>query len=654
MIARELEEFFAGCSPRRAAGRSSAQGPATPRSSRTSTPATPRGCWRQIRFRDVPYAEDQAFARDLLGGRLAQGLPPRRGGAPRARLPAAASSCAATSTSTAGCAQTTRPRRAVRGALDGAARARAGRGATAAGCSSSGVPAAERRRAGPRARPSTTRGRRVFSALGSPRRPRSRRAVRRRLSLEGRGTRPRRTARRRRRARTRRRPRVTHVAGTSPGAYAPPRDGTGASGAGPAARPGPRHGRSAQPLHLAVVVPPFGRGQRRAQHDLPDRRRARAARAHVLDLARRPLRHQQDEQAGRAAPSEIREWFAPFEAARLQGLRRDWYGADVAIATGWQTVYPALRARPSAARGPTSSTTTSREFYATSVERTARRATPTTTACTASPPARGCATCCRALRRDRRAVPARRRPRRSTARGRSTRRRDTVVFYARRTTAAPRRAARAAGARGAHAPPAGPAGRAVRRPTSARGRVLRLRARRRAQPDAARVALLARRRVGLCLSLTNYSLMPQEMLACGLPCVELAGYQRRVGLRRRRRRSSSRRSTRTRWPTRCERLLDDARAWAAPLARRHRVRRGPHVGPWRPTRSRPACAPRCASGRRCGGRGLSVEARDHQELTEEAVGERQRDQNGTDDGAPAAPAAARGERDGGGVEGEER
>ncbi len=29
--------------------------------------------------------------------------------------------------------------------------------------------------------------------------------------------------------------------------------------------------------------------------------------------------------------------------------------------------------------------------------------------------------------------------------------------------------------------------------------------------------------VGLCLSLTNYSLIPQEMLACGLPCVDLEG-----------------------------------------------------------------------------------------------------------------------------------
>ena len=29
--------------------------------------------------------------------------------------------------------------------------------------------------------------------------------------------------------------------------------------------------------------------------------------------------------------------------------------------------------------------------------------------------------------------------------------------------------------------------------------------------------------VGLCLSLTNYSLIPKEMLACGLPCVDLRG-----------------------------------------------------------------------------------------------------------------------------------
>jgi glycosyltransferase involved in cell wall biosynthesis len=33
--------------------------------------------------------------------------------------------------------------------------------------------------------------------------------------------------------------------------------------------------------------------------------------------------------------------------------------------------------------------------------------------------------------------------------------------------------------------------------------------------------LFSEARAGLCLSMTNYSLMPQEMLACGLPCVDL-------------------------------------------------------------------------------------------------------------------------------------
>jgi glycosyltransferase involved in cell wall biosynthesis len=36
-------------------------------------------------------------------------------------------------------------------------------------------------------------------------------------------------------------------------------------------------------------------------------------------------------------------------------------------------------------------------------------------------------------------------------------------------------------------------------------------------------ALYSLGRVGLVLSMTNYSLIPQEMLACGLPCVDLAG-----------------------------------------------------------------------------------------------------------------------------------
>jgi glycosyltransferase involved in cell wall biosynthesis len=36
-------------------------------------------------------------------------------------------------------------------------------------------------------------------------------------------------------------------------------------------------------------------------------------------------------------------------------------------------------------------------------------------------------------------------------------------------------------------------------------------------------AAYAEATAGLCLSLTNYSLIPQEMMACGLPCLDLAG-----------------------------------------------------------------------------------------------------------------------------------
>lgn len=40
--------------------------------------------------------------------------------------------------------------------------------------------------------------------------------------------------------------------------------------------------------------------------------------------------------------------------------------------------------------------------------------------------------------------------------------------------------------------------------------------------------LYAESTVGLTLSLTNYSLVPQEMLACGLPCVDVAGFSSEV------------------------------------------------------------------------------------------------------------------------------
>ncbi len=102
---------------------------------------------------------------------------------------------------------------------------------------------------------------------------------------------------------------------------------------------------------------------------------------------------------------------------------------------------------------------------------------------------------------------------------RRTRHRD--LLRAPRHPAA-RGADRADGARRAPPAPAGRADRAVRRPTS-----------RCTPPSPTSTSACSPRRswrgctreatVGLCLSLTNFSLMPKEMLACGLPCVELAG-----------------------------------------------------------------------------------------------------------------------------------
>ena len=68
-----------------------------------------------------------------------------------------------------------------------------------------------------------------------------------------------------------------------------------------------------------------------------------------------------------------------------------------------------------------------------------------------------------------------------------------------------------------------------------------------------------RRPSGSALSLTNYSLIPQEMLACGLPCVDLAGDS--AGARVRRRRPGGARAARPGRARRraAERLLDDRR-----------------------------------------------------------------------------------------------
>ena len=106
--------------------------------------------------------------------------------------------------------------------------------------------------------------------------------------------------------------------------------------------------------------------------------------------------------------------------------------------------------------------------------------------------------------------------------------------------------------------------------------------------------------VGLSLSLTNYSLIPQEMMACGLPCVELAGdnLERVFG-------ADGPARARAADPVELADALERAArrpgAARAPRAAGPRVRRRPDLGPRRrPARGGPArrAARRASSARR--------------------------------------------------------
>jgi len=216
---------------------------------------------------------------------------------------------------------------------------------------------------------------------------------------------------------------------------------------------------------------------------------------------------------------DIRDWFSPIAAPVFTGFG-EWHGADVAVATGWDTAHPVAMLEGCGARAYLVQDHEP-EFYATSAERIWAEQTYDLglyPICASRwlrdlvEREHGCRGSYFHLGVDHdvyRPLPD------------AERRRDTVVFYARGVTA--RRAV--------------PLG------------LLALEELRRRRPDtrvllfgqdpapqttfpaeslgvAAPHDLAAAYReatVGLCLSLTNYSLIPQEMMACGLPCVDLAG-----------------------------------------------------------------------------------------------------------------------------------
>jgi glycosyltransferase involved in cell wall biosynthesis/GT2 family glycosyltransferase len=491
MIARELTEFFAQFAP---AGEPVVQRAGDAPFLSNVNACYARACWAELRFPEIAYAEDQAFGRALLESGWVKVFHP--GAAVRhaheyspVRFMQRYFDEYRGLREAAGHVEPLSPRTAVREVRADARWMRA-----------RDWPAA--RRALWLARSVAHHGgRRVGSTLGS-RAPRLPAPVQRALSLEGRGA-----------------------------AAGPPRGrAVGAAGPGPyeairqvardgaleldAPMPGMADRRS---LHVAVAIPPFQRGS--GGHGTIFTLMAGLERmGHTCSV----WVHDPEGRHGREAPSvlrrTIREHFTPLDAPVYKGFD-DWYGADVAVATGWDTVYPLLRLPRCRARAYLINDHEP-EFFATSAE--AIWAARTYELGLYGISAGRWLHDLLESRYGQRGTAFRLGVDHGVYRPRPVeRRRDTVMFYARDYTE--RRAV--------------PLG------------VLALQELHARRPDVRFVHFGQREHltqpfpyenlgvapperlswayseatVGLCLSLTNYSLIPQEMMACGLPCVDLAG-----------------------------------------------------------------------------------------------------------------------------------
>lgn len=506
MIARELERHFTGFSA--PDGGPSLHGPGDEPFLSNVNAAYRRSCWEAIRFRDVPYAEDQAFGRDLLAA-----------GWLKAYVPAMAVLHAHDYGAlefmrryfdeyrglreTTGHVEAFGPLRALR-------TVRAETAADLRWMRERGIPAGERARWAARAGVHHG-GRRVFSALGS-RAERLPAPVRGRLSLEGRGdgTNPRDGA-------------TASVPQGTPVAAMRADDPYGAAasvmrdGPAPLLPPDP-HAAERERLRIALVLPPWRRGSG-GHNTLMQLLSRLERRGHVCTVWLHDPHGELRDLRPAVLRRQLDEWFAPFTGPVYVGFD-DWHGADVAVATGWQTVHPILLLDQTHARAYIVNDHEP-EFFGTSTERALAEDTYRhgIHCIAASPWLRdllieryGATADAFQLGVDH-AVYA--------SRPEVARRDDTVVYYARHSTDR----------------------RAVPIGLMALGELMRRRPQTRvvlfgtdkpppttfpyehlgvlSPPQLA--TLYNKASVGLCLSLTNFSLMPKEMLACGLPCVELSG-----------------------------------------------------------------------------------------------------------------------------------
>jgi O-antigen biosynthesis protein len=509
MIARELTEFFAGFSP---GGGPVVQGPSDSAFLSNVNAAYRRTCWEEVRFRDLAYAEDQAFGADMLAA-----------GWKKAYQPEAAVLHAHDYGAVDFMRRYFDEYRGLRASIGHvepfAPRAvlgdvRALVGADVRWMQRAGYPPASRLRWGARSLAHHS-GRKASSALGS-RAASLPKPLRRRMSFEG----------------------SDYAPAEAPGVHQPQEAGGRVSGRalpaqvpaheydkiarvlrdGPAPLSDPLPGMAERtPLHVAFVIPPFGAGS--GGHNIIFQLTQRLERAgHTCSIwVEDVFGHRRHEWPG-VVRAAIREHFAPV-AAPVYNDFGHWYGADVVVATGWETVYAALDLPNVRARAYLVNDHEP-EFFPTSVE----------SVWAADTYRQGLYGICgspwlRDLYTERyggaaevfdygvdhdvyfpHAV---------------ERERATVVYYCRSTT--PRRA--------------------VALGLMALEELYRRRPQTRivmfgehnemktpfpyehlgVAAPATLARLFSQATVGLCLSMTNYSLIPQEMLACGLPCVDLEG-----------------------------------------------------------------------------------------------------------------------------------
>jgi GT2 family glycosyltransferase/glycosyltransferase involved in cell wall biosynthesis len=495
MIARELTEFFDGFAPNRRPV-IHRRGDLTFLSNVNAAYA--RGCWDEIRFADVAYSEDQAFGRAMLEAGWAKVYHPdaavlhAHDYGPVEFMKRYFDEYRGLR-ETSGHIESLRPLDAVREVVrDGRWMRR------------QGLPAAQRARWLARSAVHHS-GRRVASALGS-RAEQLPAAVQRRASLEG------------------------TVPGPDPpavsGAAVPAMPGAGPyeeilrlSREGPAPLRAPVAGSAdSASLHLAIVIPPFTRGSggHNTIFTLVDRLEAMGHSCTIWIYDPRGRHFEADSVLRRRIVDE----FVPVRAPVFKGFR-DWHGADVAVATGWDTAYQIMLLPGCGARVYLINDHEP-EFFGTSAESlwAARTYELGVYGISASRWLRDLL----ARKYGQRGNWFRLGVDHDVYRPRAVeRRRDTILFYSRIYT--PRRAVPLGGLALEELLSRRPELRVVafghdgKEPLGFQFPFEQL-----GVVGPERLALAySEATLGLCLSLTNYSLLPQEMMACGLPCVDLAG-----------------------------------------------------------------------------------------------------------------------------------